>query len=842
MKTSRSLPLGLCFLLAAASNISAQQSPTTAALPFRLDYGPALEVKHDAGAPGGQVFSSQAASTGDGGWLVCWGQTDFANWRLMTRLLPPAFETPPAAGWSGSWTGNAGPPLGLAGRPLLMKVLPGTGGALLVWQEPEQGMQAQWFSQAASGPAGARLALSPLPLPGPALEGAADGETYWVWAGGTGAEGLPGGYVVTRTAGGELTSRGFTTGAVTLLYPRLTAGQRRLHISSHFWKPEGATGVRSLTVDAASTVSGVRELDLPEDGFWLGAMPHGAGFYGVWAVNMLSLDAVIFGRSMTADGAWAAGSAVDFLGPARTNGGALQLTAGTGVSLLTSSYEAYRVRPGQPLERAVGVITPPGNSYALSATRLLVVANSGGDRLTVSRYGLAQEPYVQTITSYVTEGTGWQSAPQVSWTPGGPRLVFQVSSYGAHYEAGIGGEITGVSRQMGAQNGPRFFNGPFSSPAQAWLGSFQMVAWRRPNADPNGPDPDDVYGTVLRNQEDGRLVETAAPFLIAGGPGSQRAVAVAGQPRNGVFIAVWRESESAGAGTVLSEIRTATIDAFGTVTPPGGRLVDISTGELSAPATDGTGTLVYKVEAPPGSRMDRIRRARVYSAAARIEYADLSPPEHDAAAPQVLWVGGSNLITWRDTRTDRIYLHRQHLVSPLAVVSPPEHEARQPGLAALSATQFAVFWINDAPYPREVWVAVAYTSGPVSAPVLVAVGNFDKDTLSVSGDGQGRVALALQEGGVLRTLLVAPLTAQQGGLALVRAAGGEEVSWTAGSALFPHAGETVEASYDLRKWTPLSGLMPVLAGPGSGRCVLTVPSQAGVRTRYFRLRAALTGP
>jgi len=500
------------------------------------------------------------------------------------------------------------------------------------------------------------------------------------------------------------------------------------------------------------------------------------------------------------------------------------------------------VRPGQPLERAVGVFTPPGNSYALSATRLLVVANSGGDRLTVSRFGLASEPYVPTITSYVTEGTGWQSAPQVSWTPGGPRLVFQVSSYGAHYEAGIGGEITGVSRQMGAQSGPRFFNGPFSSPAQAWLGSFQMVAWRRPNADPNGPDPDDVYGTVLRNQEDGRLVETAAPFLIAGGPGSQRAVAVAGQPRNGVFIAVWRESESAGAGTVLSEIRTATIDAFGTVTPPGGRLVDISTGELSAPATDGTVTLVYKVEAPPGSRMDRIRRARVYSAASGIEYADISPPEHDAAAPQVLWAGGSNLITWRDTRTDRIYLHRQHLTSPLTVVSPPEHEARQPGLAALSATQFAVFWINDAPYPREVWVAVADTAGPVSAPVLVAVGNFDKDTLSVGGDGHGRVALALQEGGVLRTLLVAPLTAQQGGLALVRAAGGEEVSWTAGSALFPHAGETVEASYDLKNWSRLLGLVPVLTGPEAGRCVLTVPRQAGARARYFRLRADLKEP
>jgi len=330
MKTTRSLPLVRCAVLAVVSGVSAQQVLVPAGQPFRYDYGPALEVKHDAGAPGGQVFSWQAASTGDGGWLVCWGQTDLANWRLMTRLLPPAFETPPAQ-WTGSWTGNAGPPRVVAGRPLLLKVLPGAGGALLVWQEPEQGLQAQWFSQAAGGPAGPRVTLSPLPVLSNTLSGAADGGTYWLWAGGTGPGKLPAGFVAQRTTGGALTTRGFSTGDTELPYVQSTAGQGRFFLSSHFFKPEGGGGVRSLTVDAAGSVSAPRELDLPEGGFWLGAMPHGAGFYGVWAVNTLGLDAVIFGRAMTADGAWAAGAAVDFLGPARTNGGALQLTAGTGV-------------------------------------------------------------------------------------------------------------------------------------------------------------------------------------------------------------------------------------------------------------------------------------------------------------------------------------------------------------------------------------------------------------------------------------------------------------------------------------------------------------------------------
>lgn len=65
--------------------------------------------------------------------------------------------------------------------------------------------------------------------------------------------------------------------------------------------------------------------------------------------------------------------------------------------------------------------------------------------------------------------------------------------------------------------------------------------------------------------------------------------------------------------------------------------------------------------------------------------------------------------------------------------------------------------------------------------MLLMEGWFDKETLAVSGDGYGRIAIAVRDQSStstgLKILLVAPLVSQQGGLSISPAGAGVEVSW-----------------------------------------------------------------
>lgn len=812
---------------------------------LRLDYGPQLPAKYDGGTPG-NVSGSSAASTGDGGWLTCWSESgNDGGARLMARLLPPAFDSPPAFS-EGSWTGNAALPVSVVtGALSSFTTVAGQAKALLAWAEPS-GVRAQWFDQNTGGPAGAALTLG---AGGSYLAGAAgNGTLAWLLAQEGGASSGQRGWVLERTTTGSFVVTPFAVQGGLFPYLHVTANSGYGLLSSHFYDyAQGVQlqGVRTAAVDPAGGVSLPHEMELPADSFWLGAMPYGSGYFGVWTVAYPNQAQLIYGREMTRGGEWAPGSSAGIVAPVSSTGAYPSLTPGPGASVLLAEGRAYLLRPFQPLSLIQTITYYEG--YSLSASRILSLHADGSGHMLATRKTFDYDSTKPDHTAFLSVGSGRQSDPSLAWTRRGPQIVCQLDGYGTLH----GLRIAGCNKPASTESGVQFQTGEFSSPVQTWQGNLQCIAYRHPKNIPGLPfdsaDPDDVYAVLYAAAEDGTLTAVRSPFLIAGGPGSQRGVSVAPHYSGTGFMAVWREEQgSVYEGTYLTKIRAAFISGSGVVTPQGGQLVDISVGELSAPSVAGNGVAVYKAPQIPGASQTTIRLARLSVPGTAITYRNISPPEHNAVNPQV-WTNGSfSMVAWRDKASGRMYVHREggYPTLPTSEVSPPGQRILEPRLASLSYDRAAAFWIETQIHSQRLWMAVV-SQQEVSSPALVMEGWFDDDTLAVSGDGAGRIAIAVRDQSTnskgLKVLMIAPLVSQQGGLSISRAGTDVDVSWESDGALFPFAASTVEASTDLMHWLPLSGGPPFYQAPN--RAVLRFPIGDAASQRYFRLRPVLNaGP
>jgi len=189
-------------------------------------------------------------------------------------------------------------------------------------------------------------------------------------------------------------------------------------------------------------------------------------------------------------------------------------------------------------------------------------------------------------------------------------------------------------------------------------------------------------------------------------------------------------------------------------------------------------------------------------------------------------------VAWRDKVSKRIYVVPDDGTQTPLAVSLPGQLARTPALAQLDENLGVVAWLTRAgSFRHQVWLAV--TDGrTVSAPRFVMDGIFDEDVLIATGDGKGRVLLAVEDRSQgakeLKIMLVAPLVEQNGGLALYPQGNELLLNWTADD-IFPAQRNTVETSFNLREWFPLS------AGEAfSGRLPWAVGRQGS--SRYFRLK------
>lgn len=174
-------------------------------------------------------------------------------------------------------------------------------------------------------------------------------------------------------------------------------------------------------------------------------------------------------------------------------------------------------------------------------------------------------------------------------------------------------------------------------------------------------------------------------------------------------------------------------------------------------------------------------------------------------------------------------------------------KGREPALAALANGGTALFWLNQRSNGRnssQIWMAISPSSTQVfGPPVLIATGEFNRDTLLARGDGQGRVLLAVksedQADDGLKVFLLAPGLSEVPALTLVPsgnpAASALKLQWTA-NLLFPASAGIVERSADLTNWNPAANqLTPTPDGLSFG----LMPTTPG--PRYYRLRAAFSG-
>jgi hypothetical protein len=599
-----------------------------------------------------------------------------------------------------------------------------------------------------------------------------------------------------------------------------------------------------MAVDARGLASPAH--DLLSDGNWLGAVSYQDGFYGVWITYFPSpLGALVFGREMTVEGEWKPGTVPQLIAPVGSLLTAPRLTPGPdGAVLSLGGNGNFRLRPGLPLAALPGVAPDIFNHYfALDGTSVLETGTDLDGRPIAKRFASGTTvPEVLMLAS----GTGRQQAPSLAWTDRGPQVVFQVDGYGRDAASQI---ITGFNQAVGGKGGWPITDPAFSTASQAWQGNhLQLVTYRQEHQGTLGLgdylDPDDVMGQLFTADQGGVLTRTGPAFPLASGPGSQRGVAVA--PFGTGFLAAWREETTQPfPASYTSSIRAAFVTPEGTVKPPGGKLLDISVGELSAVSVAGDGLVAWKYP-QLGEGRTGIRTAQIYNqfpdqVLTVRQYRNPSPPGHDAVSPQVVANAGAFVVAWRDKITHRIFVsHLTDVLKGATPVSPAGRNAREPALANLSPGVTAVFWLEERISWVEIWM-VTLSDGGVSEPSMVTKGDFDRDTLVASGDGQCRVVLGMLDISLetpgLKLLLVAPQIQQNGGLAISAVGGGLELSWDT-SVLFPNDASLVESSMDLSHWDrPGTGSTPTQM---SGRTRLQLPLPASTLSQFFRLEAKLT--
>jgi hypothetical protein len=800
---------------------------------FLLEPGPLLASSQAASSPS-LILRSVAASTGDGGWLTCWveggsGRSAFgAPGRLSARLLTSSAERPPPSVPFDA-TGGAPPAVtlstSLTPSPFGFwpcRALPGTGGGWVIWQDnrPIGGtpILAQWLSQAAGGPSGPVLVLGQGLLQTVFLA-AGDGTHAWIsWL--DGSRRLIGS-VLTATDGNHAKAAEFVLPAFQFPSVRFCACSGSLLVTQ-----QTGAGVVSARVSAAGVVSGSSSLDLPANGFWLGAIAGQNTCLGLWSQPLPGgATSAVWAQTISPAGEWQAADVPRLLAalPSVSGRGSVTPGPGGGIVRMDDTVSSMYVSPSRAVALEItGLFRGAEGTLAVSAEGSVFDFSEG----TAARihFTAFDRP---TVTNRIPlrNSYGEQSAPSVAWSPLGMRTVFAVRDYlkdrfPLGFQAGFT-TVPGGSASFA-------FDEQISSPSQAWIGNTQLVAWRREHTPADLHDPDDVVAQIFVSGADGVPQSAGQPFVLGGGLGSQRGVSVAAL-LNGSFIAAWREERvNPLDGGYLSVIRTATVSTTGQVTPPGGRILDLSVTELSAVSVNSQGWVFWKSY----QDLNYFGPTEIRAFDGQF-YRVVSPPEHDAVAPQSVFDGMQTNVVWRDKTTRRLYLRRfgAGVSAPLLVWFG--NSAREPAIAVLGVGVSAIFWLEDS-MPRRLWMAITDSSGVGSAK-MVAEGYFDRDTLVASGDGQGRVGLAVFDESAgsagVKTFILAPLTPAQPNLNIRSGAEGMVLSWEA-SAVFPANSGIVETSTDLLHWTkaPAGQLMhprPAYA-----------PTVSGPRA-WFRLRAVL---
>lgn len=853
--------------LSAVALLRAQsEGPPVVPDPLVSEYGPQL-VPLSSSAIGGVIASSAAAPAGADAWLTAWTERSAsplfqpASYALKVRMLNKAFEDSP--GWDAFFDASLLPPIQEAGRVdtnnIAIRVTPGSGGAWLTWQS-ENRILTRWYDGASGKAVGDTLPLSPAGETCVLLSAASDGTTGWVvWSSSPGGgAGISGAVTGVKAQGPEIRAR-FALPNGFQPQPAAAARSEFCLFSSPGGYPDYV--VTTIRVDATGGVAPARYVTLDFGDQWLGVIPHKDGWYPVTGHFYPAAKAwTLQGRWLSVDGAWPENAKPEVLGPMAADTADISFFAGPSAGMvipwLNGGSPAWKVVPRQPLALQTGdypELTQPGSrEYAMGGTKMLSI--SRGTMLQARR--LYEDYSRSPVTAVLTEGIGFQSALSLVWTERGPQAVFQLAGY---VPPGATGVAAGYNKAADSADGVPLSLDDFTSPAQAWIGGTQLIAYRGFGAvgETESMGSDDVFGVIYKIGENGALQAAGAPFVIATGPASQRGVAVAPLGSEG-FLVAWREETGRfGTGDYVATVRAAMIGLDGRVYPPNGRIVDISRQELSAVSVAGgaySGTILWKQAQADNPKRAEIRMVELsYGFGAIPAARTISLPAQDAVGPQGLVLGNRIFVTWRDKRSGRIQINQGQVLGGLnpaeaVPVSAPAlgADSREPWLAVVSPSLAAAFWLEPAGGGRmRVMVCLLNVSGGISPPAKVAEGIFDPDLLVASGDGQGRVAVGVCDiesiAVGLRIFMVAPAVSRQGGLQLELADGAPQVSWDA-SPVFPGLAETVETSSDLLDWKPVAGNSnPAVTSDSSGRSTLSLPAAAAGADprRYYRLRAVL---
>lgn len=848
--------------------------------PMVVSSGPLLEPRvgwRSTGMP----WAESVAFAGSGVWVAAWSHTaDNAfgpagsDGRILARVIrsnpdgtpdldPTAAPDPVAVADTLAANGQ-------------LSVVGGRGGAWIVWPSTV-GMWAQWMNAGTGRPEGESIRLADAP-PTPTLRTASDGTTAWVvWSPGHHSTVLNG--VTLRGDDGppRLVGRFSLSARASFSNGHAVAARdgKALVVEVGLVSGGPAVGTRTHQIEADGGVIGSpNELtgpapDRAENLY--GLMSYGTGWLVVWAQALTPSipGRIVYGRPLEPDGTASAdpvralyiepGGGSIARGVASANGVGIIVAPQT-VSNETLMHAAV-VRPGQPASSiALGQSDPfrfravePPLAVGFDGSQVAFVGPRGDwnsrqyfvEELTLANLNVAVGRWP------VSRGEGIQEEPALTWLPGSSVVAWQqISELGATPQL--------VVRRRGADGKPIGSDvvitgdgtGTLSSPAIATNGSRLLLVARRGNSPAPGQigisaDTDDVMGVLIENQS-----MIGLPFLIAGGPGSQRAARVAAWADG--FCVAWREEINPSDSEILYRIRAAFYSRDGRPISANPTTLAASVEELAAPALAATpdgltavvwrssqngigkveGTVIFGAQPNAGPKVSLFRDSAL------------------ARSPDVLWDGQSFLVTARlhDNIRDVDSLGLALLVpGATAPVPLPDIEStgREPALAALGNGSAAILWLDQAnsSASSKILMTTRAANGEMSTTRLLMTGVFDRDTLVARGDGHGRVQASVlhlnpQDSGV-RVHIFAPAVNQVPAIQQVATeTGGTVTPWPTlsfqwrSNVLFPARLAAVQASRHLDTWDRVPD--------GLGVVDLTLPPDGPTAT--FRTTFNLPNP
>ncbi len=794
-------------------------------------------------------FSPAAASDGAGGYWVGWEETraDVGIRRLIVRRLPSGLNGGmPSAGDDGlNLMLSQG---GSTGFPTTLRMVEGNGGVWAAFLD------------------GTKLAVAFIRNDGailrPSLQYGGQVLGYDIVVQGDRV------VILTTTPsnnrvviGFKVSGSGIDLGVATGIGTGASPQQHIFRIGAEVFLRRGAEEmVEVLKIDDAGVPRLVNEgkpllFSLPAGAQWLGTAQRNGGTVALWTEAGPAAEArTIWQREVTAAG-WLENGVTGRIGavPALPR---WQASPVGGLFILDNN-EAFRLAGTGPLQ----TWTVSGDLKAYSKVADQVAWAYDGVavlRAVVRLKGMATDVVTPAVNAVVldladsqlnpsargvrlTMDSGAASSPSMAWSSGGPSVVWTATRTATDVMPGgvVPEERVGLMRELGQSLPATGLNKPgVSSPAHVWFGpDLALVVYRRSNSlvgtlEVTNGGEDDVVGSILVRQPSGLMGERKF-VTIAGGPNSQRGVEVALVGDRA--LVAWREviPPVVVDGRATFAIKAAFVTTDGAVVPEGGVVIDSGSDELSSVSVSANGQVAWRASMVANTTQSKaeVRQTMIAAGGTALPFTVLSPASQRAVGPKV----APGLTVWRAAGAGLIYARAAGAAEALLVGGSPLG-GREPGVAALDAVseRYAIAWLQSTANILVYELLLAtWNRGTMSPPEVIASGFFDNNTLSVSGDGQGRVALAVVDSftGRPRIFVVAPGVAADGGLQVVASAAGLQVGWDM-SSVFSADAAGLEVSSDLESWA-----RPFTTGQTVGnRRTVTVPPAAGTPARFFRVR------